>query len=77
MTIREKVLQALTNDNLTDQQIAQRTGLNEPSVRRARRELELDGVVEYKSEDYGYSGRRAMVWGLDPSLNTTPVTTPV
>lgn len=64
MGVRDIILRELATDNLTDQQVATRNGLNEASVRRTRRELELDGIVEYKTTDY--AGRPQSVWGLRP-----------
>lgn len=49
MTIKQQILEQLTGDNLSDQQVAYRIGANEPSVRRARLELERNGDVLHVS----------------------------
>lgn len=71
MAIRDIVLQELTIENLTDQQIAVRNGLNEPSVRRARRELVVRGAVEEKDSYYSGFGQFQTVWGLAPTPSSS------
>ena len=57
MTIRDRVLEAIKNEapgNLTNQQLATRLGLNEPSVRVQTKQLARQGFIfDY---DGGYSG---------------------
>lgn len=51
-TLKQQILDAVRNEDgrITNQQIATRLGANEPSVRRAMKELEREGLV--RSEGY-------------------------
>jgi len=62
-SLRSRVLEALRQEPMTDEQIAERLNLAPNTARPRRIELAQDGLVKQVGETKTKSGRRAILWG--------------
>jgi len=62
-TLRSRVLEALREQPMTDEEIADQLQLAPNTARPRRIELTRDGLVVKVGEAITRSGRRAIVWG--------------
>lgn len=67
-TLKSRILDAIRAEypgTLTNQQLASRLDANEPSVRRAVKELETRGDVRFVSQDYSSGAIEWSAVGMD------------
>jgi len=61
--LRDRVLEALRQQPMTDEHIAEHLSLTPNTARPRRIELTRDGLVRQVGEAKTKSGRRAILWG--------------